>query len=318
MQYTTLGRTGLKVSVPGLGAGGGSRLGLARGKSHADAVALVRQAIDLGINVVDTARGYGTEDVVGDALQDGLRASVVLSTKHQISESGVNGRNFTADDVVSGLNESLRRLRTDHVDIFYLHAVTTARLDYALNEIIPAVLREKEKGKFRFLGVTEAPSIEIHHQGLVQALKLDLFDVVMVAFQMFQQNARETVFPRALEQGVGTMLMYAVRGIFANPGHLRRVVRQLADEGQLPKDLAMTDGPLDFLVHPGGATSVMDAAYRFACHEPGADVVLFGTGDAAHLRANVASILAPPLPEDDVAAIRKLFSHLAGVGLDLQ
>jgi L-galactose dehydrogenase len=61
---------------------------------------------------------------------------------------------------------------------------------------------------------------------------------------------------------------------------------------------------------------MIEAAYRFARHEPGVDVVLFGTGDAGHLRSNVASLLKPPLPDADRAKLAALFGHLTGVGLD--
>jgi L-galactose dehydrogenase len=69
MDYVNLGRTGLKVSVAGLGCGGFSRLGLGTGKSRAEAVALVRQALDMGVNLLDTAAVYGTEAVVGEAIK---------------------------------------------------------------------------------------------------------------------------------------------------------------------------------------------------------------------------------------------------------
>jgi L-galactose dehydrogenase len=62
---------------------------------------------------------------------------------------------------------------------------------------------------------------------------------------------------------------------------------------------------------------VIEAAYRYARHEPGADVVLFGTGNPAHLEANIASILKPPLPAADSARLAELFGELQGVGLDL-
>ena len=75
--------------------------------------------------------------------------------------------------------------------------------------------------------------------------------------------------------------------------------------------------PLDFLLHEGGASSVIDAAYRYGRHQPGADVVLFGTGDLAHLESNIASILKPPLPAADVARLEELFGALEGIGLDL-
>ena len=70
-------------------------------------------------------------------------------------------------------------------------------------------------------------------------------------------------------------------------------------------------------MHPNGASSVTDAAYRYVRHEPGVDVVLFGTGDADHLKANITSILKPPLPEADRTKLRALFSHLRGVGLEI-
>jgi hypothetical protein len=111
--------------------------------------------------------------------------------------------------------------------------------------------------------------------------------------------------------------MFVVRGIFARPAQLAATMRELAAAGQVPAELATTDDPLGFLVHPSGAASLTDAAYRYARHEPGVDVVLFGTGDQAHLRSNVASILSPPLPDVDRARLGALFSHLRGVGLDL-
>jgi len=84
----------------------------------------------------------------------------------------------------------------------------------------------------------------------------------------------------------------------------------------VPQALADSPDPLGFLVHPGGASALIDAAYRFVRHEPGVDVVLFGTGDKEHLRSNIASILKPPLPEPDQARLAELFGHLVGVGLD--
>ncbi len=84
MDYTTLGRTGLKVSVAGLGCGGPSRLGLRQNKSASQAVAVVHQAIDLGVNFLDTAEWYGTEPVVGAAIAEVPRDRLVLSTKKTI------------------------------------------------------------------------------------------------------------------------------------------------------------------------------------------------------------------------------------------
>jgi L-galactose dehydrogenase len=134
---------------------------------------------------------------------------------------------------------------------------------------------------------------------------------------MFHQNARELVFPLTIERNIGTMLAFVVRNIFADREQLRSEVARLVGEGKLPAELAGKDNPLDFLLHEGGARSLIDAAYRFARHEPGAHVVLFGTGEEGHLRSNIASIVSPPLPAADHAKLRALFGTLVGVGLDI-
>jgi len=152
MEYITLGRTGLRVSVAGLGCGGFSRLGLSTGKSRADAVALIRQALDLGINLLDTAAMYGTESVIGKAIKSVPRESVVIATKAWIPRSeGLSA----ADRAVASLENSLKQLGTDYVDIFQLHGVSPRTYDRAIDIIAPALLKEQEKGKLKHLGVTE-------------------------------------------------------------------------------------------------------------------------------------------------------------------
>ena len=146
MQYTTLGATGLRVSVAGLGCGGNSRLGLGAGKSDVDAIALVRAAIDLGINFFDTAEGYGTEEVLGRALAGVPRDQVVVSTKTRIL--GDDGELLPAAAVIANLEASLARLKMDYVDVFHLHAVQPKHYDYALNEVAPAVRAGSPSDRF--------------------------------------------------------------------------------------------------------------------------------------------------------------------------
>jgi aryl-alcohol dehydrogenase-like predicted oxidoreductase len=138
----------------------------------------------------------------------------------------------------------------------------------------------------------------------------------MTAFHMLCQNARQTVFPAAIKHKVGTLIMFAVRALFSVPGRLQQDVRALVAKGKLPQELAAKDNPLDFLLHEGGAKNIIEAAYRYARHEPGAHVVLFGTGNPDHVASNVNAILQPPLPEADRRKIAELFGGLIGVGLD--
>ena len=312
MDYTTLGRTGLRVSVAGLGCGGFSRLGLATGRSEGEAEALVRAALDLGVNLLDTAASYGTEDVVGRATASWPRDELVIATKANIRRER---ELLPPGDVLASLERSLRALRTDHLDVFQLHGVPPWAYDHAVGTILPVLRREQEKGRIRHIGITETAA-DPGHAMLQRALADDLWDTMMVHFHLMHQNARTLVFPETREKRVGTLLMFVVRNAFSRPERLRAIVRELAADGQLPRSFADDPDPLGFLVHEGGAADLTQAAYRYARHEPGADVVLFGTGDPDHLRANIASILQPPLPEADRERIAALFGHLVGVGLD--
>jgi aryl-alcohol dehydrogenase-like predicted oxidoreductase len=312
MEYTTLGRTGLRVSVAGLGCGGFSKLGLGSGQPESHAVALIRHALDLGVNLLDTAAVYGTEEVVGKALRGVERSEVVVCTK---ASKARGDKQFDLASVRTSLDASLRRLRLDHVDIFQLHAVHPTQYDHVRDAIAPGLLREKERGKFRFLGITETAPNDVTQDMLGRAARDKLWDTAMLAFHMMHQPARTQVLPYAKANGIGTLLMFVVRGIFANPAQLAAEMRQLAAAGEVPASLGESPDPLGFLVHPQGASSVTDAAYRFARHEPGADVVLFGTGDIDHLHSNIRSILKPPLPDADRARLAELFGHLRGVGL---
>jgi len=314
MHYTTLGRTGLRVSVAGLGAGGFSRLGLRSGKSEAQAAALIHEAVARGVNFIDTAPSYGTEGVIGLALKSIRRADVVIATKTHVRRNDVWA---TPQRVVESLDNSLRLMGTDYVDVYNLHGVEQHEYDYALNTIAPVLQREKEKGRIRHIGLTENPVVDLENRTLKRALRDDVWEVMMVGFSMLHQGARQTVFPLTQAKGIGTLLMFAVRSIFADPPRIKREIAALMEKGLVDKSLVDPDDPLGFLIHEGGAATLTEAAYRYARHEPGVDVVLFGTGDAEHLRANVAALLKPPLPEADRARLKALFGHLTvGVGLD--
>ena len=310
MQYTTLGRTGLRVSVAGLGTGGFSRLGLKTGKTEEEAAGLIHEAIGLGINFIDTAPSYGTEGVVGRALKTIPRDSVVVATKAQIR----NGAG--AAEVTKSIDNSLRVMGTDYIDVFNLHGIELHEYDHAMS-VVPAMLEAKRAGKIRHIGITENPINDFTNEMLKRAVNDPVWTVYMVGFHMMHQVARKNVFPATRAKGIGTLLMFAVRSIFADPPRVAREMKALAEKGLVEKWLGETKDPLGFLIHEGGAASMTEAAYRYARHEPGVDIVLFGTGDSGHLRANVESILKPPLPESDRQKLATLFGQLtAGVGLD--
>jgi L-galactose dehydrogenase len=308
MEYTTLGRTGLKVSVAGLGCGGPSRLGMRNDKqSERNALTIIRQAIDLGINFLDTAQNYGTEPVVGKAIAESPRERLVISTKKTLPP--FNHPDPEAE-VRKGLEQSLKALGTDYIDVYHLHGVEPKDYEFARKRLMPAMVRLREQGKIRFIGVTEGFVQDPSHQMLHESLQEDLWDVVMVGFSLLNPSARRSVLPLTGEKRVGVLDMFAVRRALSQADRLKELCAELIQKGVVPPSAVNAEDPLDFVLCESGAATLPEAAYRFCRHEQGVDVVLTGTGNLDHLKSNVESILKPALPKTVLKKLEDLFGKL--------
>lgn len=307
MQMRTLGRTGLSVSVAGLGCGGPSRLGTAHGATDEQAANLVRVALDLGVNYLDTAEMYGTERAVGLAIA-GKRDRVVLSSKTAIgSKEGLR----SADEILASLDGSLSRLGVDCIDVYHMHGVSRSQLDHAEDVALPALLRAKEEGKIRFIAISEVFGTDTRHQMLQDFFERPMaeeVDVVMVGFNLLNHSARESVFPQTFKHEIGTEVMFAVRRALSQPEKLRETIEKIIAARQFEESRKEEAIALRFLLDE--AATLPEAAYRFCAHEPGVSVVLTGTGNIDHLRENLASIQKPPLSNDAQEAISTLFGRV--------
>lgn len=309
MEYRTLGRTELRVSVMGLGCGGPSRVGQRKGSSEAESIALIRQALEAGVNFIDTAELYQTEEIVGRAIKGVDRDSVVISTKKTTWLEPL-----TPQSVIDGLEASLKRLNLDYVDVYHLHSVERHNYDYVLAEIVPVLQKLREQGKTRFIGVTETSKAEPGHDMLQRAVQDNVWDVMMVRFNILNQSARTRVLAPAGEKGIGIVVMFALRLALSRPERLKEVIQEAIDLGQLdPAEIDPAD-PLGFLTtDTGGAVNIPDAAYRFCRDEPGTHVTLSGTGSAEHLQANLESFVRPPLPAETRRRLKQIFRHVDAI-----
>ncbi|MHA2088914.1 MAG: aldo/keto reductase, partial [Promethearchaeota archaeon] len=149
MDYTTLGRTGLKVSVLGMGCGGPSRVGQNTGNTVEESISVVKHALNSAINFIDTAEVYRTEKIVGAAIKGLKREDLVISTKK--STWGT----VKPKDVLKSLERSLKNIGTDYIDIYHLHGVILQDYDYLYSEIVPILLELRDQGKIRYIGITE-------------------------------------------------------------------------------------------------------------------------------------------------------------------
>ena len=309
MEFRTLGRTGLNVSVIGFGAGGPSRVGQRDNvNTEAESVAVVQQALDAGINFIDTAEAYRTEDIIGKAIAGRDRASLVISTKKSTGKNPI-----TPQELRQGLDDSLKRLQTDYIDVYHLHGVAPENYDHCRDELVPVLQDLRQQGKIRFLGITEPWNSDVKHEMLEKALEDDVWDVMMVGFNVLNQTARQQVLEPAMRQDIGILIMFAIRLALSREEKLREVVRELVEQGQLDPAEIDVDDPLGFVLREGGAVSIPDAAYRFCRDEPGVHVVLSGTGNPAHLQANLEAFERPPLPDSVMQRLRHIFRNVDSV-----
>jgi L-galactose dehydrogenase len=312
MEYRRFGRTGLQVSVMGLGTGGPSQLGQSSGVAEDEARQVVRRALDLGINLIDTAADYReSEAILGRALVGVPRDSYVLCTKFSPDRKREPGGEplMGEQELVDSLERSLRRLGTDYVDVLQLHGVSPELYPAIRDRFVPAMRRLQEQGKLRYLGATESFAADEERSALRQVLADGHFDTIMVGYNLLTPGPEEWVLPEAGRNDVGVLVMCAVRRKIGRPEQLAALIADLKARGDLAPGTLPDDGPLDWLIHDD-VDSVTSAAYRFAAGHPAVSTVLTGTANAAHLEQNVRAILGGPLPAADRQRLIDIFGPI--------
>jgi len=301
-----LGNTGQHVSIASLGAGGHSRLGQAGGASFEESIRLVREALDLGISMVDTAPAYGTEEIVGVALAHAPDAAV--STKAAVV--GADGAPVTAAQLRASLEGSLTKLRRERVDVFYLHGVAPNHYRRCREDLIPEMLRLRREGKLAAIGITERFASDPGHVMLREAAADPVWDVLMVGANYLNQTAVDAVIGPAASRGIGIVCMYALRGSLANADFMDALVCDLVRRGEVT---SYADWQALLARLPSGAPglpNLADMAYRFCSHIRGVSTVLTGSGNSRHLVDNVRSIAGRPLQPDLLKQLRRLFGRV--------
>jgi aryl-alcohol dehydrogenase-like predicted oxidoreductase len=319
MDYTTLGRTGLRVSVAGLGAGGGSRLGKAQGKSMAESVALVRQAIDLGVNFIDTADVYGdghSERLVAQVRRE-RSESLVIATKagrrlQPHTASGYSRKNLTAF-----VDRSLENLDTETIDLLQLHCpppevYDTPELFGMLDDLVQA-------GKLRYYGV----SVERVDEA-IRALQYPNVQSVQIIFNMFRLKPADRFLALARERDVGIIARVPLASglltgkfrpdsTFAASDH-----RNYNRHGE-SFDVGETFSGVDYEtglravealreVVPGGA-SLAQTALRWLLMHPEVTTTIPGAKDVQQAEENVRAAEMAPLSDGVMARVRTVYDE---------
>jgi aryl-alcohol dehydrogenase-like predicted oxidoreductase len=203
MLYRTLGRTGIKVSPYALGA---LALGTPIGNpDHGDSVGIIRQALDAGINFVDTADAYGeSEVVVGKALK-GRRDSVVLATKFsRPTGDDPNQQGASRRWIMAAAENSLRRLQTDYIDLYQLHRPDPGT---DIEETLSALSDLIHSGKVRAIGASQTPASGIiEAQWTAQRRGLERFRTEQPPYSILSRGIEREVLPIAQRYGMGILV----------------------------------------------------------------------------------------------------------------
>jgi len=308
MKYRMLGRTGLRVSLVSLGSGGPSQLGQNTGVPEPEAHRLVQTALDMGINLIDTATGYGqSEEILGRALKTIDRDQYYIATKTRPTK---NNRILSASELTQQVETSLKRLQLETIDIFQFHGVLPNEYDGVRDSLVSTAQKLKSQGKIRFIGITEMYFQDGEHQVLQRAVKDNLFDTVMVGYNLLNQMAEKTVFPLCDARNVGVLIMIAVRRTLSRVEALEKTIADLKKRRTIPEDALPDKNPLGWLVK-NSVESVTAAAYKFAAAPEAVSTVITGTSKLSHLRSNIDAILGSPLATEDMARLNDIFGHMS-------
>lgn len=277
MRYRKLGNTDMEVSVLGYGA---SPLGDEFGAIDVlEGERAVHMAIDLGVNLFDTSPYYGrtlSEERLGRALGC-RRKSVMLATK--CGRYGAAKFDFSAERVRASIHESLRRLRTDYVDLYQMHDIEFVDREQILSEALPVARQLQREGKCRYVGITGLPLgilRDVAERAPVDAI------LSYARYNLMVDDLDSELRPACERLGVGL--------INASPLHLRMLTDRGAPDWHLASDEVRQAGERVALLCRARGVNVAAAALKFCYDYPHTASVLVGMSESRHVAANLAAM----------------------------
>ena len=314
MERRKLGRTGLQVGVLGFGAGAVGGL-MTKGDPRDQERALAR-AVELGINYVDTAALYGngeSERTLGRVLK-ALKPNIVLGTKFRLKAAD---RSRIAQAVEQSVDESLKRLQRDSVDLIQLHNPLVAKdaddklaIDIALNEVRPAMQRLQKAGKARFIGFSGVGETA----ALLKAIESNAFDTMQVVYNALNPSAGGPMprgapgqdYGRLLERtkarDMGTIVIRALAGGALSGTAARhplamQVVDPIGSAANFAGDVARAN-ELQPFVKESGSANLTEFAERFVISHLAVSTMLVGYSTLDQLEQAAAAVNRGPLPAE--------------------
>ena len=291
MEYRRLGKTDMNVSVLGFG---GSEIGYEE-ISLTTAKKLLNEALDAGVNVFDTAECYvNSEELIGEAIGK-RRNDFYLLTKCG-HENGWGHPDWRPESLFRSIQRSLKRLKTDHVDLVQLHSCSEAEL--RKGSVIEALKRARERGYTRFIGYS-GDSQAAHY-----AIEYGGFDTLQTSVNIADQEALDLFLPLAKKNNVGVIAKRPVANIAWHNGD-----RPPSDYYGRTYWERLQKLKYEFLKEDLKETVAM--ALRFTLSVPGVHTAIVGTTTPGRFLENAATIAPGPLPKKTFDGIRTRWRETA-------
>jgi len=292
MEYRTLGKTGWQVSILGYGA---SSLGSEfRDIDEAEGIRSVRVSLDAGVNLIDVSPYYGrttAETVLGKALQTVPRDSYYLATK--VGRYDKDAFDFSAEHVTRSVDESLRRLRVNHIDLIQCHDIEFGSLDQVVDETLPALRRLQDSGKVRRVGITGLPLNAFRY--VIDRTSVDT--ILSYCHYSLNDTALSGLLPYLDERGVGV--------ISASPLSMRLLTdRGAPDWHPAPAEVRRACAEAATYCASRGA-DIAQLAVQFAVREPRIQSTIVGSADPDHMLRNI-EWAGEPIDERLLAAVQRI------------
>lgn len=303
----TLGRTGAEVTV--LGYGAMELRGLPRGPEVDDSEAgrLLNELLDAGINLIDTSIDYGgSEELIGKHIGS-RRDEYFLASKCAcplVVPAGATPpyeHDYSAANVRAGVEQSLRRLQTDHLDLVQVH-MSPSREQLEAGGTVEEMVRLRDEGKVRFLGMS---GILPH---LADHIEMGVFDVFQIPYSALQRE-HEQLITRAAEGGAGVLVRGGVARGTASADKAWSV-QPLSITNPTPARDLWESAKLEQLLEPG--MDRHEFILRFTLSHPGMTSTIVGTSKLEHLRSNVEMASRGPLPAELYDEALKRLNSAAG------
>ena len=291
METRQFGKTDMRVSVLGFGS---SEI---RGASLTDVEQVIGSALDAGVNVLDTAECYGdSEDLIGRAVA-GRRSEYFLFTKcgHNVGDELPDLPDWDPRLLEASIDRSLRRLRTDHLDLLQLHSCSLDVL--RKGDVIKVLEKAKREGKTRYIGYSG------DNEDARYAIHTGAFDTLQTSISIADQQEIDFTLPAAIERNMGIIAKRPIaEGAWLNP---------TMDKNDYPYPYWERLQILDYDFLKGSPTDSTATALRFTLSVPGVAVAIVGTTNVEHLRQNIDMLALGNLSQDEFNAIRATWEERA-------